>query len=366
MHPILGHFRRLLLYLVAWGPISAVLIYLFVALGGMPAGLAIALGIPLCLYHAFVCLSAWYSCRNSRPDNSAAWLKHFVAAGFAGLLWVVIARGLAIALGSTHYFTGVPEQVTRQAPLIWAVGTLLYLLSTALFYILLANQAAHEAEKGVIEAKALARESELKALKAQVNPHFIFNCLNSISALTTSDPVKAREMCILLAEFLRKALALGERAQIPLREELDLIHAYVSVEQIRFGARLKFEETIHSPDVLAFSIPPLLLQPLIENAIRHGVATLTEGAWVRLEIGSVAPQKISISVMNNFDPEAPRKRGAGIGLKNVRGRLDTTYGTRAHFDVRTDGDNFCVAIELPAEAAKPSVRAIATPAHSTI
>ena len=364
MHPILGHFRRLLLYLVAWGPISAVLIYLFVALGGMPAGLAIALGVPLCLYHAFVCLSAWYSCRNSRPDDSAAWLKHFVAAGFAGLLWVVIARALAIALGSTHYFTGVPEQVTRQAPLIWAVGTLLYLLSTALFYILLANQAAHEAEKGVIEAKALARESELKALKAQVNPHFIFNCLNSISALTASDPAKAREMCILLAEFLRKALALGEREQIPLREELDLIHAYVSVEQIRFGARLKFDEDIQ-PDVLVSSIPPLLLQPLIENAIRHGVATLTEGAWVRLEIGSVAPPKISISVVNNFDPDAPRKRGAGIGLKNVRGRLDTTYGTRSRFDVRTAGDHFSVTLEVPAEAAKTSVSAVATPAHST-
>ena len=364
MHPILGHFRRLLLYLAAWGPISAVLIYLFVSLGGMPATLAIALGIPLCLYHAFVCLSAWYSCRNSRPDDSTAWLKHFVAAGIAGLLLVVIAKGLAIALASTRYFTEVQEQVARQAPLIWAVGTLLYLLSIALFYILLANRAAHDAEKGVIEAKALARESELKALKAQVNPHFIFNCLNSISALTASDPARAREMCILLAEFLRKALALGERSLIPLQEELDLIHAYVSVEQIRFGTRLKFDESIPG-DVLASSIPPLLLQPLIENAIRHGVATLTEGAWVRLEIANRTAQSISIQVNNNFDPDAPRKRGTGIGLKNVRGRLDTTYGNRARFDVRTDGDRFCVAIEVPADAAKATVSAIAAPAHLT-
>ena len=363
MHPILGHFRRLLLYLAAWGPISAILIYLFVSLGGMSATLAVALGIPLCLYHAFVCLSAWYSCRNTRPDNSTAWLKHFVAAGIAGLLLVVIARGLAIALASTRYFAGVHEQVTRQAPLIWAVGTLLYLLSIALFYILLANRAAHEAEKGVIEAKALARESELKALKAQVNPHFIFNCLNSISALTASDPARAREMCILLAEFLRQALALGDRTQIPLQQELDLIHAYISVEQIRFGARLKFEENIQ-PDLLGSSIPPLLLQPLIENAIRHGVATLTEGAWVRLEIVSRNPQKVSITVLNNFDPEAPRRRGAGIGLRNVRGRLDTTYGNSADFDVRTDGDCFCVALEVPAESAKAAITA--TPASASI
>lgn len=363
MHPILGHFRRLLLYLAAWGPISAVLIYLFVSLGRMEWAFAVALAIPLCLYHAFVCLSAWYSCRNNHPEDSTAWLRHFVAAAFAGLLLVVIAKGLAIALASTHHFTGVQGQVARQAPLIWAVGTLLYLLSTALFYILISNQAAHEAEKNVVEARALARESELKALKAQVNPHFIFNCLNSISALTASDPAKAREMCILLAEFLRKALALGERAQIPLREELDLIHAYVSVEQIRFGSRLKFEEQV-KPDVLDSSVPPLLLQPLIENAIRHGVATLTEGAWVKLEIGNQAGQKVAINVVNNFDPEAPRKRGAGIGLKNVRGRLDTTYGDRAHFDVRTDSDRFCVAMEVPASA--PAGMSVATPVQATI
>lgn len=363
MHPILGHFRRLVLYLAAWGPIAAVLAYLFVSLGRMRWDLAVALAVPLCLFHAFVCLSAWYSCRTSRLENSTGWLTHFGAAAGAGLLWVVIARGLAIALSSTHYFTGVQGQVTHQAPIIWAVGTLLYLLSTALFYILLSNQVAHEAEKGAVEARALARESELKALKAQVNPHFIFNCLNSISALTASDAPKAREMCILLAEFLRKALALGERTQIPLQEELDLIHTYVSVEQIRFGSRLRFEENVE-PAALQSQIPPLFLQPLIENAIRHGVATLSEGAWVLLEIGSRGTQKLSINVVNNFDPDAPRKSGAGIGLKNVRGRLDTTYGTRAHFDVRTDAGRFYVELDVPTDAASESAITIAAPAHS--
>src|SRR5262249_46997810 len=153
--------------------ISAILIYLFVSVGGMSWALALALAVPLCLYHAFVCLSAWYSCRSIPMQNSAAWLTHLVAAAFAGLLWVVIARGLAIALSSTRYFTGVQAQVARQVPLLFAGGMLLYLLSTALFYILLSNQAAHEAEKNAVEARSLARDSELKALKTQVNPHFI-------------------------------------------------------------------------------------------------------------------------------------------------------------------------------------------------
>jgi hypothetical protein len=348
MHPILGHFRRLVLYLAAWGPISAILVYLFVSLGGMSWERAIALAIPLCLIYAFICLSAWYSCRSVRLENPASWLTHLVAAMVASVLWVAVARALAIALSSIVYFAGIDQQLARQAPMLFGDGVLLYLLSTALFYILLSNQAAHEAEKGQVEARALARESELKALKAQVNPHFIFNCLNSISALTASDPARAREMCILLAEFLRKALGLGEKTQISLEEELDLIHAYVSVEQIRFGTRLKFEETIDI-DARGSMIPPLLLQPLIENAIRHGIATLTEGGWVRLEISSRVPEKLSIEVRNNFDADAPRKRGAGIGLKNVRERLDTTYGNRARFDVRTDDSEFQVALELPVE-----------------
>src|SRR5438045_5949988 len=137
MHPILGQFRRLLLYIAAWAPVSAILAYLFVSLGGMQWALAIALAIPLCLYHAFVCLSAWYVCRGIRLENSTAWLKHIVAAMGAGLLWVVVARVLAIALSSTHYFPGAQEQVARQVPLLWAAGTFLYLLLTAVFYILL-------------------------------------------------------------------------------------------------------------------------------------------------------------------------------------------------------------------------------------
>jgi two-component system, LytTR family, sensor histidine kinase AlgZ len=350
MHPILGHLRRLVLYLAAWGPISAILIYLFVSLGGMQPALAVTLAIPLCLYYAFVCLAAWYSCRSIRMDNSAAWLTHFVAAACAGILWVFVAKGLAIALASTRYFTGVQEQVARQAPLLWAAGTFLYLLSTAVFYILLSSQAAHDAEKTAVEARVLARDSELKALKTQVNPHFVFNCLNSISALTSSDPAKAREMCILLADFLRKTLGLGEKALIPLREELALLHAYLAVEQIRFGSRLKIEEETQA-EALDNLVPPLLLQPLVENAVRHGISNLVDGGWIRLAIGKSPPANVAIRVENNFDQEAPKRRGTGIGLKNVRQRLDANYGTRARFDVQSTDGSFSVALELPAEKA---------------
>jgi two-component system, LytTR family, sensor histidine kinase AlgZ len=153
-------------------------------------------------------------------------------------------------------------------------------------------------------------------------------------------------MCILLADFLRKTLGLGEKAYISLSEELDLLHAFLSIEKIRFERRLTLDENTE-PGALNVLVPPLLLQPLIENAIAHGVANLTEGGWIRLDIRQ--NQDLSIVIENNFDPEAPRRRGPGIGLRNVRQRLDTTYGSRARFDVRTSGDRFLVALGLPLE-----------------
>ena len=351
MHPILGHFRRLVLYLAAWGPISAILLYLFVSLAGLSWGRATALAIPLCLVYAFVCLSAWYSCRNIPLENSGSWLAHFAAAVVASFLWIIVAKGLALALSSSPAFAGLDQQMRRAYPLLFGSGVLLYLLAVALHYVLLSNEAAHEAAKREVEARVLARDSELKALKTQVNPHFIFNCLNSISALTSTNPATAREMCVRLAEFLRKTLGLSEKARIPLGEELDLMHAYLSVEQIRFGARLKFEENT-DPEAVKYLVPPLLLQPLIENAIRHGVASLTEGGWVRLEIKTSALNTLQIRIENNFDGDAPRRHGAGIGLKNVRQRVDTTYGSRARMDVRSTAEHFQIAMELPAERAE--------------
>jgi two-component system, LytTR family, sensor histidine kinase AlgZ len=347
MHPIATNFRRLLLYLSAWGPVSAILIYLFASLGGLTGKQALVVTYPLCLVYAFVCLSAWYPCRSISFRNPSAWIPHVAAACFASLLWIAAARAIAFMLSPIPSLHGIEQQITHIYPLLFGSGIFLYLLVVGLFYVLLSNTAAHEAEKREVEARLLARESELKALKTQVNPHFIFNCLNSISALTSSDPATAREMCIRLGEFLRKTLGLGERSSIPLREELELVHAYVSVEQIRFGSRLKFEEAT-DPGALEQEIPPLLLQPLIENAIRHGIATMAEGGRIRLEIKNGETGDLGINIENNFDPEAPRRVGANIGLKNVRQRVDATYGSRSRFDVSSETGRFRVAIQLPA------------------
>lgn len=358
MHPLLGQLRRVLLYLIAWIPLTALLVYLLSITHQVSIEEATALAIPLCLFYAFVCLSAWYPCRSTpidRVELEKLLATHVGGALVASGLWVFAAWVLAWVLASSvSVFGGLNIRLYSELPVVFVTGVLLYLLSVFFYYVLIAVEASQQAEARVMQMSILAREAELKALKAQVNPHFLFNSLNSISALTSSDPAKAREMCILLGDFLRRTLGLGEKSAIPLEEEMSLIHAFLAVEKTRFGARLHMEETV-SNDALTVSVPPLLLQPLVENAISHGIANLVDGGWIRLNVGC-ENGSVSIVVENLFDPEAPARRRGGVGLANVRQRLQARYGNRATFEARGEGDRFRVAITLP--AAKLSEREV--------
>src|SRR5436190_17766188 len=146
MHPITSSFRRLLLYLSAWGPVSAILIYLFASLARLSWAWSAALAIPLCLYYAVVCLSGWYSCQNAPLENSGAWLRHLAAAIVASIIWIGVAKGLAIALASFALFHGIDQQMARINPVLFGSGVFLYLLAVAMYYVLLSNEAAHVAE----------------------------------------------------------------------------------------------------------------------------------------------------------------------------------------------------------------------------
>jgi len=223
MHPILGHSRRLALYLFAWLILSELLFYLITYHSGVGWLDSSIFFFPLSIFYAFVCLSAWYSCR-AIPIEGTSFLglvgPHLLAAIIVSGFWVLTALGFAKALSRFEQFRGIENKVLNIIQLLLIIGILEYLLAVALFYVLLAQQESREAEQRVMEAHMLARDAELRALKAQVNPHFLFNSLHSISALTSSDPKRAREMCIALADFLRATLGLGEKELIPLQEEL--------------------------------------------------------------------------------------------------------------------------------------------------
>lgn len=351
MHPIFSNLRRLGLYLLSWIPIAGMLAYLLTIPGQLSMREAVILSIPLSLIYAFICLSSWYSCRGNPLEKYGLGrliATHVTAALIASVVWGFAAAGMASSLSKMPSFPELNTRFRPAIPVIVGSGILLYLLSVTFFYIIIAVDLSRDAEARVMQASVLARDAELKALKAQVNPHFLFNSLNSISALTTSDSAKAREMCILLGDFLRRTLGLGEKTAIPLEEELSLIHAFLAVEKVRFGARIQMQENIDK-SALDAPVPPLLLQPLVENAVVHGIANLVEGGWIRLSIQSQENGDISIVVENTFDPEAPARRRNGVGLANVRQRLQARYGSRASFAVKAEAEAYRVTLTFPAE-----------------
>src|SRR5438309_9796240 len=349
MHPLLTR-NRLGLYLLAWVPLAATSAYVLVTRGGLGWLQATALAVAVFLFYAFLCLSAWYPCR-APPLGKVSFVRllltHLSAAVLISFAWTQAGAALSYAILSPEKFEAIRTQFRPQLNSIFTIGVLLYLLSVAFHYVLIAMEDSRHAEAQAVEARVLARDAELKALKAQVNPHFLFNSLNSISALTSIDPSRARDMCVLLGDFLRLTLGLGEKTSVRFSEELDLLQKYMAIEKVRFGSRLTMLEEIEE-DSKSCLLPPLLLQPLVENAVKHGIASLPEGGQVR-----VAAQRqngrLAILVENSWDPDSPPRRSGGRGLKNVQLRLEARYGKDASLHVNNEGDLFQVSLSLPAE-----------------
>ena len=343
--------------------IHAVFVVVGVLLGGLVATLlalrggaawdeGLILGLPLGFVFAAICLAARYPCRAAPLTRTAVaglGVTHAAAAILSAGFWVFLGSGLARLLDTVARFAGVAGRFTAEAPTLLMVGILVYLLAVAVHYLIIALDAARDAELLGVRATVLAREAELRALRAQVDPHFLFNSLNSISALTADDPAAARRMCLLLAGFLRRSIAIGARDRVTLDEELSLVADYLAVEQVRFGARLEVRLDV-DPDCRACSVPPLLLQPLVENAVRHGIAHLLEGGVLAITARR-AHGAIEVRIENPRDPERPTSRGEGVGLANVRGRLQSLYGEAARFEVESRGESFRVTLTLPVAAA---------------
>lgn len=339
MHPLFSHWRRFLLYIAAWIEFGVIL-GLIVASGHRARLEAVAIAVPLMLLLGFVCLTPYYLCR-SIPLRSLAWKSllqnHFLGTVVASAGVVLVGRLMAGAMSSI--WPGLDQLFAHATPVITVFVTLTYMLSTALHYAYLEIESSRRAE-------LLAREAQLKALKAQINPHFLFNSLNSISALTSIDPARAREMCVGLADFLRASLRLGERDTVPFGDELALTNMYLGVEQARFGKRLRLVRDI-DPACDTCEVPALLIQPLVENAVKHGIAMMAEGGEILIS-GHRERDLIQFSVSNPFDPEAPAQARNGIGLRNVRERLEARYGSSAKMQIDATESNYQVTLTFPA------------------
>jgi two-component system, LytTR family, sensor histidine kinase AlgZ len=353
MHPILGDRLRLRLHLIAWGLAGAVVALLVHVLLDIPWTESLVFGIPMGLVAAPVSLSAWYLCRAMPLSRTSALRIGGTAAGAAlvtASLWAGLGRLWWQLLGATGFALSA-DGMAGLFTLLVGLGALGYLLAVTVHYVLQASQESTAAERRALESQVAQRDAELRALRAQIDPHFLFNSLNSVIGLMSADVEQARTMCLRLAEFLRDSLTLGAEDRIPLAREIALAEQYLSVERIRFGSRLQVHTDV-TPDAAAVGLPPLILQPLVENAVRHGVATLIEGGEIRVS-AAVTGQRLFVVVSNPYDPDA-RRRGTGIGMDIVRRRLAATFGERAALAVEAQDGTYRASITVPVLAVEPA------------
>jgi LytS/YehU family sensor histidine kinase len=295
-----------------------------------------------------ISLSAWYLCRALPIARVGA-----VRVTFTALAAATITAAVWAAAGRFWWATlerwDVPLPSDARAPLaalLLGLGALVYLLSVTVHYLLQASELSAVAERRILESQIGHRDAELRALRAQVDPHFLFNSLNSISGLIAGDPARARTMCQRLADFLRDSLSVGAAPRILLGREIALAEQYLAIEQIRFGSRLSVQADV-AEDSRQVNVPPLIVQPLVENAVRHGIATCLDGGAIEIRAWRAGARAV-VTIVNPRDPDGGRQ-GTGLGLEIVRRRLHATFGEAASMAIEPGPTSYRVTITLPVE-----------------
>ncbi|MGC4037452.1 MAG: histidine kinase [Chitinophagaceae bacterium] len=259
------------------------------------------------------------------------------------ILWLLLSRWLA----STYvdYYDSHPEVLRYSVPIRFSMGLLVLgcisLISALWFHW--ADQKENETRKA--DAEKLAKEAELFKLRQQLQPHFLFNSLNSINALIGMKPDEARKMVQQLSDFLRGTIRKEENQFISFSEELEYLKLYLEIEKVRFGYRLKTEMDI-SEESLNWKIPSLLLQPIMENAIKFGLYGTTGEVTIGLR-ATVADKHLVVAVMNPFDPDMQMPPGTGFGLNSVKRRLYLLFGRNELVEINKTQNSFIVIFRIP-------------------
>ena len=224
-------------------------------------------------------------------------------------------------------------------------GYLGYIICVLFYYMLLFYQNNIENKKKEESFKILLRDAELKSLKSQINPHFLFNSLNSISSLTMFDAEKAQTMIIKLSDYLRFSLQFKPNDLVSFEKEIENIQRYLDIEKIRFGKRLNINFSL-SPECMATKVPTMILQPLFENAIKYGVHENIGETIINVWAKKTA-QYTKFVISNNYDSESVGSKGQGIGISNIKDRMFLLYGSHELVQINNLNDIFTVTILFP-------------------
>jgi sensor histidine kinase YesM len=345
-HPILTNRVRLIVWWLVWLFLALGQSLLFYFAYGSFINIGLLDSLVSLLIYSGIALSLWYPFRffNSGTTRITVLISNLVASGAISVtLWVLITKFIMTVV--------LPEQNNYAAywtsTFPYRIGTGVFIYGLIILTYYLFESLSNLSEKNAKEAKleSLVKETELKMLRSQINPHFLFNSLNSISSLTITDPEKARDMVVKLSEFMRYALSRKDEQPVTLQNELENLRLYLDIEQVRFGDKLTTEEIIETA-CLDFKIPVMLLQPLYENAVKHGVYESTESVKIMTTVKFI-DGFIEIIISNNYDSNPSQKRGTGTGILNVSRRLELFYGNKASLNTIKENGLYTVTIYIP-------------------
>jgi len=347
-HPLFQRKNSLFYYLFVWSLITVSHTVILNIGIGLRWEFALWDGIVLNLTYAFLALSFWYSCKFISLEKRNFFpilINHSLASVVSSLIWLGIAYIILVRIA-------IPDQLYHKFfnnAFLWRllIGILFYFIMVSFYYLLIYYQSFHEKLLRESELKALVKEAELKTLKFQINPHFIFNSLNSINSLILSSPQKAGEMTIKLSEFLRSTLAKNEAQTGKLEDEIRTAKLYLDIEEVRFGDKIDFIEEVDGK-CLNKAVPSMILQPLFENAIKHGVYESIEMVQIKFTC-RINNNYLKIMVENNFDPETVNRTGIGVGLDNIRNRLEKAYNQSNLLHIEKENSHFRAIINIPIE-----------------
>jgi|PlaIllAssembly_1097288.scaffolds.fasta_scaffold120876_1 sensor histidine kinase YesM len=342
-HPFLTNPRLTIYYGLFWLVASIVMVLIFTFANGIDFQIALVEVFSFIIIYAFIGASVWYVIKFTTIENNSTYrilFAHLIAASIIVFIWMYLGVVIIKLLHPEAAIWMKRGMVNR----IFG-GYMMYLIFVIFFYAV--NYYQSFKEKVLNEGKllSLVKEAELHALKSQINPHFLFNSLNSISSLTMSDPARAQEMVINLSQLMRYSLKHNQNEKVLFKQELENNKLYLQIEKVRFGSKLNPVFEIDE-SCLNAEIPNMILQPLYENAIKYGVYEATEPVEIRT-IGKCKEEFLQITISNPYDATITSKKGEGIGLRNIRDRLQIIYSNPYLLKFEDNKKEFTVTLTIP-------------------
>lgn len=358
MHPLFSSNRSFLAVLFFWLVISVfvamllVLIVQEVEVTNLYAQ-SFTLVVPWYLLFLFVCFSNFYICQ-LLPLNSSSVLViiavQWMATASSVGLWLLV--GYLWSGEMVHFgFSDGRKLFLHTFNANWLLGAILYLIWILVHYVYFSAVSKERENSQVLQQKLLINDIEFKSVKAALHPHFMYNSLNMLANLSLVAPEKIHTICVQMADFLRYSVNYSKKERVTITDEINHIKNYLAIEQERFAEHLTVKFSVDK-QVNERPVMPLLLFPLVENSIKHGIDSSTDPGFINIDIHT-KDQRLIIHIENSFDKTGKRAASTGLGLVMLHKRLKAYYGSDA--TLRSDASDTCfkVQIDLPFSPAEP-------------